>query len=157
MGTKIADFPWGWIGTYDDNEIEVVSTISDPPKVRLAVQQGRQESNLGSFSFNLRREDGRHEEFGYVMGRLAPNKQEGALYVALRPAGQDNCKEVLYIDPKVALFRVPVVAPNLSGGSGKGDKLVSEDGRFVCVMQSDGNLVLYQDGVAIWASDTGGR
>jgi hypothetical protein len=35
--SEIARFPWGYLGTYDDNELEVVGTIQDPPKIRLAV------------------------------------------------------------------------------------------------------------------------
>ena len=113
---KIADFPWGWIGTYDDNEIEIVSTIPDPPKVRLAVDANKAESNIGGVTFNLRRSDGRHEEYGYVMGRLTADKQQGALYIAMRPRGEQQSREVLYIDPDVAIFRVPVIAPNLTSG-----------------------------------------
>lgn len=147
---RIADFPWGWVGTYDDNELEVVSTRSDPPKVRLAVEAGLVESNLGAVSFNLRRPDGRHEEYGYVMGRLTADKQEGALYVALRPRGEQQSREVLYIDPNQAIFRVPVSAPNLGGG-GTPSILASPNGRVVLAAQSDGNLVLYMDGTAVKA------
>jgi hypothetical protein len=35
-----------------------------------------------------------------------------------------------------------------------GDSFVSPDGRFRFSYQNDGNLVLYQNGVAIWESDT---
>ena len=30
MSTIIETFPWGWIGTIGDNEIEIVSTMRDP-------------------------------------------------------------------------------------------------------------------------------
>lgn len=161
--TKIADFPWGWVGTYDDNEIEIVSTISDPPKVRLAVQAGKPESNLGSLSFNIRRDDGRHEEYGYIMGRLTANKDAGAVYVALRPAGQQDCRSVLYIDPNVAIFGVPVVAPGGGVGGGPVDKMVSNNGRFVTVQQGDGNFVTYDlqlgpegdPNAAVWSAWSG--
>ena len=149
---RIADFPWGWIGSYDDNEVEVVSTIPDPPKVRLAVAAGAVESNLGSVSFNLRRPDGRHEEYGYVMGRLTADKQEGALYIGLRPRGEQSCREFFYIDPHQAIFRVPVVAPG--GVAAARDVLISSDGRFRLIMQSDGNLVVYAGDRPLWASNT---
>jgi len=130
---KIADFPWGWIGTYDDNEIEIVSTIPDPPKIRLAVDASKVESNLGGVTFNLRRADGRHEEYGYIMGRLTADKRAGSLYVALRHAGEPQSREVLYIDPTVALFRVPVIAPN----SGQAPTRFYTDRRRFCVNWQD--------------------
>lgn len=147
--TRIAEFPWGWIGSYDDNEIEIVSTIPDPPKVRLAVQAEKVESNLGALSFNLRRADGRHEEYGLVMGRLTADKQEGAIYLALRARGEQAVREVLYLDPHVAIFRVPVQAP-------ASDRLISENGLYELVMQNDRNVVGYDrtTGEVFFASGT---
>ena len=142
----IATFPWGWLGTVGDNEIEVVSTKSDPPKVRLAVEADTVESNLGAVSFNLIQPNGTHQEYGYVMGRLTADKQEGALYVAVRPRGQQSSKEVLYVDPNQAIFRVPAVVD-----------LQSLNGLFRLQLQDDGNLVLLslQTGQPTWSAWTG--
>lgn len=152
---RIADFPWGWIGSYDDNEIEIVSTIPDPPKVRLAVVEGKVESNLGGVTFNVRRNDGRHEEMGYVMGRLTADKQEGAMYVALRPRGEGSSREVLYIDPHVALFRVPVFAPNLGGSSEPMPRKIAlrsmANNKLVCAENGGSQpLIANRDSVGAW-------
>jgi hypothetical protein len=37
-----------------------------------------------------------------------------------------------------------------------GQSIKSCDGRFTLIMQTDGNLVLYFNGVALWATDTNG-
>ena len=151
----IANFPWGWIGTIADNEIEIVSTISDPPKVRLAVEEALVESNLGSVSFNTRRPDGTHDEHGYIMGRLTADKQAGACYIALRPVGQEACREVLYMDPTQAIFRVPISAPNLSAPA----MFRSDDGRYVYNVQGDptpeyphGRIVQYDTVTLPWTA-----
>lgn len=122
---KLHDLPRGYVGTYDDNEVEIVSTMADPPKLRLAVDAGKVESNLGAVSFNLRRPDGRHEEYGLVMGRLTADKQAGAIYIAVRPSGSQDVQEVAYFDASnIVLF----------------------GGRLHLANQGDGNFVLYIDG-----------
>ena len=40
--------------------------------------------------------------------------------------------------------------------SNRQDSIVSNNGQFKLVMQSDGNLVLYKGGSALWASGTDG-
>lgn len=128
---KIADLPFGWVGTYDDNEVEIVSTIKDPPKVRLAVDADKVESNLGAVSFNLRRSDGRHEEYGLVMGRLTADRSGGAIYLAVRPSPSQGVREVAYFDSNtIVLF----------------------GGKLVLVKQGDGNFVLYVDGKPVRAT-----
>ena len=146
---RIADFSWGWIGTIFDNEIEIVSTKSDPPKIRLAVQSDIVESNLGSVSFNLRRPDGNHEEYGYVMGRLTADRQQGALYVALRARGEEQSRQVLYLDPGVLISRVPIMAPNI-GSASTGTILRAPGGQTELHMQGDGNLVTYDVRTSPW-------
>ena len=140
---RIANFLFGWIGTIFDNEIEIVSTKADPPKIRLAVEADQVESNLGAVSYNLRRPDGNHEEYGLMMGRLTADHQAGAVYVATRPRGQQDVREVFYIDNDIAIFRAPVVAD-----------LTSDNGRFRLIVQNDGNLVLYEGDQPLWASNT---
>lgn len=162
----IAHFPWGWLGTIGDNEIEVVSTMKDPPKIRMAVVADKVESNLGSFCFNLRRtaepDDDRHDELGYIMGRLTANKRQGALYVALAPKIGQSCREVLYVDPGAAIFRVPVQAPNLGSVTTPPNELRHPNGIHWLVLQGDGNFVAYRNrvpfdygtGEPYWASNT---
>lgn len=140
---RIANFVAGWLGTYDRNETEHVSSERDPCKVRVAVDADKVESNLGAFSVNLRRPDGRHEEYGYIMGRLTADRQEGAFYIACRPRNSQHSHQKFYIDPNVAIFGVPLVAD-----------LASEDGRFRLIVQNDGNLVLYEGDSPLWASNT---
>lgn len=160
--SKIADFRWGWIGTYDDNEIEIVSTISDPPKVRLAVQAGKVESNLGGVTFNIRRDDGRHEEYGYIMGRLTADKQAGAIYFATRGPGDSQAKERAYLDHTGAYFRVPMIG---SSAVGVTDTMWAPGGLSFTQQQADGNFVTYVTSVpfskagehvkAVWSAWTG--
>ncbi|XP_073344783.1 B-type lectin plumieribetin-like [Pagrus major] len=38
----------------------------------------------------------------------------------------------------------------------RGEYLLSKNGRWKAVFQDDGNFVLYDDGRAVWASDTSG-
>jgi len=146
---KLFDLPFGYVGTYDDNELEIVSTKSDPPKLRFAVDADKVESNLGAPSFNIRRSDGRHEEYALVMGRLTADKQGGALYVAVRPPGQSAVQEVAYFDSGQAIFHVPVIAPNLGGGAAATGRLVSGSGRLVYQLQEDpasgpiGRIIVY--------------
>lgn len=150
---KIADFNGGYVAQFGDNELAIVSTIADPAKVRIGIAApslAAIESNLGSVAFDWVRPDGGHEELGYIMGRLTADKQEAAMYIALRPRGSQDCREVMYIDPGVAIFHVPIQAPNV-GESSAPAVLRSNDGRLVLAAQDDGNLVLYKDGVAIKA------
>jgi len=136
---KLHDLPFGWVGTYDDNEVEIVSTKADPPKLRLAIDADKVESNLGAVSFNLRRPDGRHEELALVQGRLTADKQAGAVYIAVRPPGGAGVKEVAYFDSRTAQFRV---------------------GSWMLSFQEDGNLVVYDVSNAwattpVWSWKTG--
>jgi hypothetical protein len=148
------DLPCGWVGPYGDNEVEIVSTISDPVKVRLAVDEGVVESNLGSVSMNVRRGDGVHEEVAYVMGRLTGNtKRMGALYLATRGPNDAQPQERLYIDHTAAIFQVPIMAPGLGEGGGGGgvnrQRLESVSGRFIYQLQDDpahlpfGKIIVY--------------
>lgn len=140
---KLHDLPFGYVGTYDANEIEIVSTIKDPPKIRLVVDADKVESNLGCVSFNTRRPDGEHDEHAYVMGRLTADKQGGALYLGVRAPGSQHVREVLYLDSGQAIFRVPIVAPNLMSGAGSDGRFYSGDRRFCWNFQTDGSVVLY--------------
>lgn len=127
MSEVFHDLPYGHVASYDDNELEVRSTIADPPKVRLAVDDAMVESNLGALSFNRRRSDGRHEEYAQMMGRMAPDMQGGAAYIAVRPAGQPDVKEVAYWDSNNIVMRAGPYALVFQGGDGN---LVGYDTRI---------------------------
>jgi DNA-binding beta-propeller fold protein YncE len=56
----------------------------------------------------------------------------------------------------------PAAADTLSSGTTSGDlaqgaKLVSKNGKYVAIMQTDGNFVIYAANAAIWASNTVGK
>ncbi len=59
------DTPWGYIDI-GNNEVSVVSTVDDPPKVRLASAAGL---SLGAISFNRLREDGAQVETILIQGK----------------------------------------------------------------------------------------
>lgn len=131
----------GWLGTINDNEIELNTTMNDPVKVRLAINEGVVESNLGAISWNRSRNDGQHHEDALIGGRLTANKQGGAVAIAVRPQhgnNNENVREVFYIDDGVAIFRVPIQAPGLGGASPvKVSRFYSDNGRYCYNVQGD--------------------
>jgi len=71
---------------------------------------------------------------------------------------------------QIALTATRPTAPVLNGGGGTGcgqltanqrltanQSTLSCDGRFKLILQGDGNLVLYQSGTPLWASNTVGK
>ena len=66
---KIAETSWGYLA-FDTNELLVVSTIEDPPKIRMA-SPARTDGglSLGAFSFNILRSDGRMIETVLFQGK----------------------------------------------------------------------------------------
>jgi hypothetical protein len=61
--------------------------------------------------------------------------------------------------PTQAIAPKPSVCGEFKGGQGLGPKedVKSCDGRFELIMQSDGNLVLYEGSKALWATGTNGK
>ena len=57
---------WGYI-EIGPNEISIVSTVEDPPGLRLAARKG---GSLGKVSWNVERSDGRQEEIAQLQGKL---------------------------------------------------------------------------------------
>lgn len=162
---KLFDLPFGYVGTYDDNEIEIVSTIADPPKVRLAVEDGRVEGNLGFVSFNVKRADGRHEEWCGIGGRLIHDRTAGAIAIAVRGPGDDGIREAALFAPNGVVFNVPLLGQALAPIPAL---LRAPGGETELHIQGDGNLVVYDvrgpDGTrepdsrkwaVVWASHTG--
>ncbi len=127
---------YGWHGPYDDNEVTTVSSISDPPKNRLAVKASALRSddyNLAAWTGNISRDDGRQEEYGGYRVALAPNRKAGALRLFVRDEA-GNEKEVAYFDEHNA------VIPNLRVGgtvSGRVTRFYTDGGRFIINWQDD--------------------
>lgn len=67
----IAETEWGYV-VFDSNELSVVSTVADPPKVRLASAGGL---SLGAFSFN-RLLNGRQYEMVLFQGKQDERTRE---------------------------------------------------------------------------------
>ena len=62
------DSPWGYLEFDEDgsNELLIVSTVEDPPKLRLASPAGL---SLGAISFNRLRPDGKQDEMILLQGK----------------------------------------------------------------------------------------
>ena len=132
-----------------DNALAVESKISDPAEVAVSVDADKVESNLGKVRFDLRRSDGVHEEYAYVMGRLTADKQEGALYFAVRKRDEQQAREILYMDPNGIVSQVPIIGANTNMGIGS--QIKSPNGQLLLATQDDENLVLYLNGKPIRA------
>ena len=114
--------PKGWFGPRGDNEVELVSTISDAVKYRGGAPLASNDFNASAFTGDLVDGDTRLECGGYRVG-LRPDRQGGALrgFVCDGPGGQEH--ETQYADGANFIFRA---------------------GPFAMVLQgSDGNFVIY--------------
>ncbi len=147
---------WGYI-EYGPNELSIVSTVEDPPGLRLATLNG---GSLGKLSFNRMRPDGVQEEIVLLQGKederyrgASPPAQAGEVTLHLRRPFADGDGAMV----PIATLRYDGVTfhvPTTSGGAAVPEFLRSADGRFRCHMQGDGNLVVYDEetGQAVWAS-----
>ena len=61
MAQPPIELPWGRI-EFGLNEMSIISTVDDPPKIRLAAPGGCP----GAISFNYLRPDGKQEELGMI-------------------------------------------------------------------------------------------
>ncbi len=154
---------WGYI-EYGPNEVSIVSTVGDPPGLRLASPDG----GLGKISFNRLRSDGVQEEIGILQGKMderyrgdtASRAGELTLHLHDRYGLDDEAqRHVFTMRHDSVEFHVPA---NCSGGSSAPSTpsaIESPNGAFRVQLQDDGNLVLYDmRGAprAIWASNTVG-
>jgi hypothetical protein len=70
------DLVKGWVGAYDNNEVEIVATDDDPSALRGGKRWKKGQGwNLFKLSGNVVRDDGRHEEYALIRFRLAPNEK----------------------------------------------------------------------------------
>lgn len=125
----------GVFGDFGDNEVRGTSTIDDPFKYRGGVlQSALRGTNLCGLSGNITRDDGNDEEYGLVMIRR--NGQTGAIYLEARCADGIS-REIAYFDPSVAIFHMPISAPNL-GTPAKLSRFYSDTGTYMINFQSAG-------------------
>ena len=130
----------GWLGTINDNEIELSTTMRDPVKLRLSIHENKVESNLGAISWNRLRDDGQHHQDAELMGRLTANKKGGAVYIAVRPQNgndHEDVQEVAYFDSGAVIFRAPIQAPNFPPPDKKVSRFYTDGGKFCINWQDD--------------------
>ena len=158
---KIAESDRGYL-EFDGNELSIVSTIEDPPAVRLAAAGG---GSLGKISFNRLRAGGSQAEKVLVQGKGEGSGEAGVFRVDLqRPNTEDDANMVRMFEAsnEVAQFNTPRILDmhgNPLGSVGAAppkDVLRSANGRFSLNMQNDGNLVIYDTvaGTVLWATMT---
>lgn len=156
-GTRI-NLDWGYI-QYDANEVQIVSTIDDPPGLRLGtlVRAGMGRS-LGKISFNLVREDGTQDEVVLLQGKRRyddPHDLTGELYIGINRGGSGDSDmiDVALVHHDGIECRVPISAPNFSAVAvapstpSFPNKLVSPDGTIELDIQNKDavNLTLYDN------------
>lgn len=146
MSTILYDDDKVCIKKIHDNALAVESKIADPAELSLSVDSDKVESNIGKVRFDIRRNDGVHEEYAYIMGRLTADKKAGAIYCAVRYPNEQQSREVMYMDHTGIIAQVPIL-----GQAPSQNMIQSPSGRLRLVAQGDENLVLYLDGKPIKA------
>lgn len=146
--SRIADMPDGYIGTVGQNEVEIVSTVEDPPKLRLGAPVGPNSRSLGCISGDARNGEGRVELTLMQFKQAEDGTKGGEFYLGLNR--DDRSEDNSMVDVVTATvkdgfhFRVPVYAPNLTGSGAAGGRFYHEGGRFCTVYQADGHIVQYE-------------
>lgn len=141
---------WGRV-EFGRNEITIVSTVDDPPAVRLAVSRL---GSMGKLSFNYLRPDGVQEEMVLIQG-VQDERYRGTsdliaefgLNVRQPGANDQAMKRVLTIRHDGVQFHVPTNA----GGAGhaasdRATYFTSPGGKYWGVVQDDGSprFVIYE-------------
>lgn len=108
------DLSWGRV-EIEGNEVSILSTVEDPPAVRLAALSG---GSLGKWSFNRLRPDGQQEELVLLQGKVderTPDTLSGELTLHIRaddPTLSDDAQmrhvvtfrhDQILINPRVAI------------------------------------------------------
>ena len=141
---------FGWFQPFGDNEIELGSTIDDPVKLRMRAPS----EFIGAISMNTA--DG--TEVGMLGGRRderyrGTREQVGQwdLFAKRPGANEDrNMRKIASFYWDHIQFHVPIISHAVVA-----PLLRSVDGRFRLIMQTDGNLVIYDDAnVSVWSSGT---
>ena len=156
---KRIELDWGYV-LFGTNELTIVSTVDDPPKLRLASKTG----SFGGISFNKLRDTGIQEEHVLIQGGLNEDTSRGGEIKVHLHNGQSGNDEdmvpVFRMTAQGAEFKVPLTAPNLPVQPAMliRAELTDQEARYKCIMQGDGNLVIYrvdrEPWVALWQSGT---
>lgn len=75
MSVERITMPWGYV-EFGNNEVSVISTVTDPPKVRMATLMG---VGLGAVSWGRLRSDGRQEEMVLLQGKQDERRRNNPL------------------------------------------------------------------------------
>ena len=173
-GTRI-DLDWGYI-EYSKNEVSIISTVEDPPGLRLGAMHG---GSMAKISINHVRPDGVQDEIGILQGKIderfrGPEDGGTGTGFALvgewrfdvrRPPRDGDPSDDKQMEPGLQILydKVVVHKPLMfadggsvggggnGGGGGAPSILSSPNGRVQLAAQSDDNLVLYIGGVAVKA------
>ncbi|CAO5163603.1 exported hypothetical protein [Frankia sp. AiPs1] len=117
--------------------------------------------------FNEQANNGTADKANGIYGRVTVPPGVQNITVAIRVRGPARSIQLLLTGngkhvPRRVLFTIKVangIGDRLVAASrlNPGDALTSPNGRYHLIMQSDGNLVEYDSGLAVWASNTGGH
>lgn len=174
--------PWGYIDVVT-NEVSIVSTVEDPPKVRLGATAG---GSLGCLSFNRVRADGNQDEVALLQGKIderyrsvaeGGSAQQTELVGEFRfdikkpqRNGETDDKATIPVlqlqHDRIVCHRMLVNANGapLAGGSSYANDMWSPNGLMVTQQQDDGNFVTYRlsrpydkgaSPVAVWSAWSG--
>lgn len=153
-GTTI-HLDWGYI-KYTLNEVEIVSTVEDPPGVRLGAMAG---GSLGKISGNRVRADGTHDEVAMIQlkidERFRPPEAGGigtewglvgeVRIDIRRPPRPDDPNDDKAMEPAARLlydeiqFFKPVrfLDGTIAQAGGRASRFYSDDGRYCYNVQGD--------------------
>lgn len=103
--------PWGW-AEFTNNELLLVSTVPDPPKVYMGAQGG---GSMGALSFGRLRSDGRLEEMVLLQGKQderyrGTDRLTGELTIHVRdhnPALNDDAQMKLVMELRHDRILIP--------------------------------------------------
>lgn len=129
----LIDTPIGRL-EFGGNELHVISTIADPPKVRLAAPSGA----MGAISGNRLRADGVGEDEKILL-ILKDDPQEGYDYFQQQPGTGDDAGMRRLLSMGLSGITAAVPMPPVTTVP----RLTSPSGAFLLNVQDDGNLVLY--------------
>lgn len=150
---KLAETSYGDL-YFVGNELLVRSKNADPPKVRL--QAPAASLSKGTISFDTRRPDGRYEEIAFILGkqderyRANPYNYTGQIDFNVRryiPGTPDDpqMRKIVEANWDRWLFHVPMGMDSnpASPPPVSPFEIRSPNGRFIIVVQDDGNIVAY--------------
>lgn len=147
---------------FKGNELLVYDTTSGDP---CAVRMRSNNETIGKYSFDVNA-NGSWRELGYFSckkderGRTNPAHANAPEYEFWGHKAGTNSWEDPDYERLFAIRHDGVVFHKGGGGAGSVDKLVSSDGRFVTITQTDGHMVQYDTNLgpvgnpsaAVWSS-----